>query len=82
MFVYVVLTDLCVRDFSETDARSLWITQVNAAAREHGMQYSRFVNALGAADIELNRKVLSELAITEPLSFRAVLEVCKNIKKE
>jgi large subunit ribosomal protein L20 len=58
----------------------LWITQINAAAREQGMAYSQFANALRAAEIDLNRKVLSEMAITEPLSFRAVLEVSKAAK--
>jgi large subunit ribosomal protein L20 len=58
----------------------LWIQSINAATREQGMAYSQFASAMGAAQIDLNRKVLSDMAITEPLSFRAVLEVSKAAK--
>ncbi len=65
---------------TRADSRALWIQSINAASREQGMAYSQFANAMRAADIDLNRKMLSELAITEPLSFRAVLEVSKAAK--
>jgi len=61
----------------DTDTRSLWIQQVNAATREHDLSYSRFVHGLQNSNVELNRKVLAELAITEPFSFAAVVELCK-----
>lgn len=54
--------------------RTLWITRLSAALRERGISYSRFVPALIAAGIELNRKMLSELAICDPAAFDAVVE--------
>ena len=57
--------------------RRLWIARINAATREHGLNYSRFINGLHAADIEINRKVLSELAVNEPQAFAALCEVAK-----
>ncbi|MHC8508705.1 MAG: 50S ribosomal protein L20 [Rhodospirillales bacterium] len=52
--------------------RRLWIQRINAAAREHGMTYSRFINGLGKAGIELDRKTLSDLAVREPEAFGAL----------
>src|ERR1700739_264053 len=49
--------------------RALWIQRINAAVREHGLTYSRFISALTTAGIEVDRKVLSELAIHEPAAF-------------
>ena len=57
--------------------RALWITRLNAALRQRGVQYSRFVPALVAAGIELNRKMLSELAISDPAAFDAIVELVK-----
>ena len=57
--------------------RALWIQRLNAAVREHGMTYSRFINALAKSGIEVDRKALSELAIHEPASFAAVVEKAK-----
>ena len=59
------------------DFRSLWITRLTAACRCRGFSYSRFVFGLHAADIELNRKVLSEIAISSPADFDAVVELAK-----
>lgn len=53
---------------------------MNAASRMYGMQYSHLVSGMARASIALNRKVLSELAITEPLSFKSVVEVVKQSK--
>ena len=53
------------------------VPQINAGVRQHGMTYSRFVPALDSADVWLNRKVLADLAATEPASFKTVVEVCK-----
>lgn len=57
--------------------RALWIQRINAAVREHGMVYSQFINGLLRAKIELDRKVLSDLAIREPAAFAAVVEQAK-----
>ncbi len=54
--------------------RSLWITRINAAAREHGMSYSQFMHALSKQGIELNRKVLADLAMNEPQAFKAIVD--------
>ena len=57
--------------------RSLWIQRLNAAVRECGITYSRFINGLLKAGIEIDRKVLSEMAIHEPAAFKAVVEKAK-----
>ncbi len=57
--------------------RALWIQRINAAAREHGLTYSRFISGLAGAGIEVDRKLLSELAILEPAAFAAIIEQAK-----
>ncbi len=57
--------------------RSLWIQRINAAARAEGMTYGRFINGLGKAGIEVDRKVLSDLAVREPEAFKALVEQAK-----
>lgn len=57
--------------------RSLWITRINAGARQHGMSYSQFMGAVKKNDIELNRKVLADLAMNHPEAFAAVIERVK-----
>jgi large subunit ribosomal protein L20 len=54
--------------------RALWIQRINAAARMHGLTYGRFINGLGNAGIEVDRKVLSDLAIREPEAFKALVD--------
>lgn len=54
--------------------RALWNTRINAAARINGLSYSQLINGLKKANITLDRKILSELAINEPASFKAVVE--------
>ena len=54
--------------------RSLWIQRINAATREHGMTYGRFINGLSVAGIDVDRKVLSDLAIREPEAFKALVD--------
>jgi large subunit ribosomal protein L20 len=54
--------------------RSLWIQRINAASREHGMTYGRFINGLSKAGIEVDRKILSDLAIREPEAFKALVD--------
>jgi large subunit ribosomal protein L20 len=57
--------------------RTLWVTRLGAALRERGINYNRFIPALIAAGIELNRKMLSELAISDPAVFDAIVEKCR-----
>ncbi len=57
--------------------RSLWIVRINAAAREHGLSYSRFMNGLSKAGVELDRKVLSDLAVFDKPAFGALAEQAK-----
>lgn len=54
--------------------RRLWITRINAAARENGMSYSRLMNGLKLAGVEVNRKVLADLAVRDPKAFAAVVD--------
>ena len=56
------------------DFRGLWIQRINAGVREHGMTYSQFIAGIKRAGIEIDRKVLSDLAIREPASFKALVE--------
>ena len=60
------------------DFRSLWIQRINAGVREHDLSYSRFVHGLRLAEIDLDRKVLADLAATEPEAFAAVVAQAKN----
>lgn len=60
------------------DLRSLWITRINAAARENGTTYGKLIASLKASNIELDRKVLAELAVNESKSFTAVVESAKS----
>jgi large subunit ribosomal protein L20 len=55
--------------------RKLWIQRINAACREHGTSYSRFVSGLRAAGVEVDRKVLADLAVTDPAAFRSLVDV-------
>ena len=57
--------------------RRLWITRINAGAREYGMSYSQFMGALKKNNIELNRKVLADLAMNHPEAFKAVVDQVK-----
>ncbi|QOC23957.1 50S ribosomal protein L20 [Wenzhouxiangella sp. AB-CW3] len=56
------------------DFRSLWIQRINAAAREHGLSYSRFINGLKRAEVEIDRKVLADLAVNDKAAFKALAE--------
>src|ERR1700682_775350 len=55
------------------DLRQLWIQRINAGARQHGMRYSRFIAGLNAAGIELDRKILADLAVSDPDAFGAIV---------
>ncbi|MFT5673577.1 MAG: large subunit ribosomal protein L20 [Polaribacter sp.] len=65
------------RKNNKRNFRSLWIVRINAAARLHGMSYSQFMGKVKANSIELNRKVLADLAMNNPEAFKAVVEKIK-----
>jgi large subunit ribosomal protein L20 len=65
------------RKVRKREFRALWIQRLNAAVREFGLTYSRFINGLDRAGIEIDRKVLSDLAIREPAAFKAIVEAAK-----
>lgn len=66
------------RKLRKRDFRRLWIARINAAARINGMSYSRFINGLKKANIEINRKMLSEMGIHDPQGFAKLVEIAKN----
>ena len=59
------------------DFRTLWIQRINAAARQNGMSYSRLINGLKLAEVEVDRKVLADLAVTDPTAFAGLVEVAR-----
>ncbi len=65
------------RKLKKRDYRSLWIVRINAAVREEGMSYSQFIGKLADKGIDLNRKVLADLAMNEPASFKALVAQVK-----
>jgi large subunit ribosomal protein L20 len=65
------------RKLRKRDNRTLWITRINAAVRARGLTYSRFMNGLGKANVELDRKILADLAVRDPQAFDAVFEAAK-----
>lgn len=65
------------RKHRKRDFRRLWITRINAAARLNGMSYSKFINGLKKANIEVNRKMLSEMAIHDADGFSKLVEIAK-----
>jgi large subunit ribosomal protein L20 len=69
------------RKVRKRDFRALWIQRINAAVREHGLIYSRFISGLKAANIDLDRKVLADLAVREPAAFAKIVEKVKAASK-
>lgn len=65
------------RKLKKREYRTLWIARINAAVREEGMTYSEFINALSKKGMELNRKILADLAMNEPASFKALVASVK-----
>ena len=65
------------RRLKKRDFRSLWITRISAACKMNGMNYSTFMHGLKVAGIEINRKMLSELAISDPAAFTKLVEIAK-----
>ena len=66
------------RKTKKREFRALWIQRINAGARFEGMSYSRLMGALHKAGIEINRKVLADLAMNEPQAFKAIIQQAKN----
>jgi large subunit ribosomal protein L20 len=66
------------RRLRKRDFRRLWVTRINAAAREHGLSYSQFIKGLSLAGVTLDRKMLAEIAVSEPASFAALVTQAKN----
>ena len=60
------------------DLRRLWITRINAAARQNGMPYSRFIHGLKEANVELDRKILADLAVRDQDAFAEIVQVAKD----
>ena len=60
------------------DMRSLWIVRINAAARQNGLTYSDLIRGLDAAGVDVNRKVMADMAITDPKAFSSLVEVARN----
>jgi large subunit ribosomal protein L20 len=57
--------------------RALWIQRINAAVREHGLTYGRFIDGLGKAGVPVDRKVLADLAVREPVAFKAIVDTAR-----
>ena len=66
------------RKSRKRDMRRLWIERINAASRQHGLPYGRFIGGLKAAGVEVDRKVLADLAVREPAAFAAMVETAKS----
>ena len=62
------------RRVRKREFRKLWITRINAAVRPHGLNYSRFIHLLGENNIQLNRKALADLAVSDPMAFSKIVE--------
>lgn len=68
------------RRLKKRDFRQLWIARINAATRMNGMSYSRFISGLKKSGVNINRKMLSEIAIADAEGFKKLVEVAKNAK--
>ncbi|WP_347490782.1 50S ribosomal protein L20 [Desulfoscipio sp. XC116] len=66
------------RKARKRDFRRLWITRINAAARDNGMSYNRFINGLKNAGVDINRKVLADLAVNDSKAFGQLVEMAKS----
>jgi large subunit ribosomal protein L20 len=71
MYAYVGRKD------KKSDFRKLWITRINAAARMNGLTYSKLISGLKKANVTINRKMLAEIAVTDPAAFTKIAEVAK-----
>ena len=65
------------RKDKKADFRKLWISRINAAARLHGLSYSKFIFGLNKADIKVDRKILADIAVNDPKGFKKLVDVAK-----
>ena len=65
------------RNAKKRELKTLWIQRINAGVREHGLTYAKFIDGLKKANIEINRKILSEIAFHEPAAFKSIVEKAK-----
>ena len=65
------------RKAKKREFRALWIQRINAGARQHGLSYSKFMDGLNKSNIEINRKVLADLAMNHPDAFKAIVDAIK-----
>ena len=70
------------RRLRKRDFRSLWITRVSAACRQRGIRYSRFICGLKAANVRLDRKMLAEIAVSDPAGFDAIVELARQFEAD
>ncbi|AZQ76697.1 MAG: 50S ribosomal protein L20 [Flaviflexus sp.] len=70
------------RKVRKNEFRKLWIQRINAAARAEGMTYNRFMQGLKLAEVDVDRRMLAELAVNEPAAFKALVETAKNALPE
>ncbi len=70
------------RKARKRDFRSLWIARINAGVREHGLIYSQFINGLKLANIDIDRKVLADMAVRQPSVFKEIVEQVKSALKK
>ena len=66
------------RKAKKRDFRSLWIQRINAAVRSHGLTYSQFIHGMSKTDLDLDRKMLSEIAISDPDTFKNIVDTAKS----
>ena len=66
------------RKLRKRDFRKLWIARINAAARMNGLSYSKFINGLKKTNIDLNRKILADMAVNDEAAFAKLVEIAKN----
>ena len=70
------------RKVRKSEFRKLWIQRINAACRAEGMTYNRFIQGLKAAEVEIDRRMLAEMAVNDPAAFKAVVEIAKKALPE
>ena len=70
------------RKVRKNEFRKLWISRINAACRAHGMTYNRFIQGLKIAEVEVDRRMLAEMAVNDPAAFAAVVEIAKKALPE
>ncbi|MEE9272484.1 MAG: 50S ribosomal protein L20 [Robiginitomaculum sp.] len=69
------------RKLKKRQYRALWIQRINAAVREHGLNYATFIGGVHKAGIKIDRKMLSDLAVSEPVAFKAIVDMAKTALK-